>query len=781
MLWTPVAGRQQFNSADRAGGRKKFLDRAATLGHTVVSVIRPSLNVNAPWAIVGMIMKHSVNFRSALMLVYGMFTGMTAFWVYVKTLAPTVSFFDSGELISAAYSFGVAHPPGYPLYVLLGWLFGHLPLGEFAYRINLMSALFAALATLMVYGICSVCLMLAAQKRCPKTSPAADDTPDPEQMLRPALAMIAALSFAFSLTHWQHAVIAEVYSLNAFLCGLIVLLLLWWYRGNSVGSRQGAVGSGQGAVDGDLELRTADCGLPTADRSLPPAPCRLPTADWLLLLIAFLFGLGFGNHQTISLLAIPACFLVLTTRPRIILQGKTLAAILLCLLLGLSIYGLAPWRAAQNPAVNWGNPTNWAQFKWLVMREAYENVPSGDALKTLWDELFGEDAGQRLFPDGTQDGQPRMVKKQGIARYYNVLKFSLFWKQLRSFDPLGQFGWFGCVLALIGLVYSLFLDRRLGLTLLIAVCSLVLIIVLIGDPPEENIFLVKEFHTPAYLLTAVWLGLGMMALAKALLWLAPWRKLQYVLVLVSAVYFLIPVGARMLQNLPEVDRRRNYVAYDYATNIMTSLHKNAILFTWGDSGAFPLWYLQIVEQQRPDVTLIHVPHLTAPWFLDQLPPDLFESPAPFDEYGRDLVALLEDIVRKNRTARPIYFDFSSAHSLILPYPLLPNGITYKVMLPGEQIDETVWERYRFRGLLDHTHVARDQDIERTFMMYGSARMELGNYYLELGELEKATREFNLAVQLAPELGEGIVQSLKFRDRLAGERSVELPGPRNSAQ
>ncbi len=672
------------------------------------------------------------DFHNILVYVYGFFTAIVAFWVYVKTLAPTVSFFDSGELISAAHSFGVAHPPGYPLYVALGWLFGKLPVGEFAFRINLMSAFFAALAALMVYGICYV-ILIDARPSCQKSSPVDEKRPNPERLLQPAIAMIAGLSFAFSITHWQHAVIAEVYSLNAFLCGTIVLLLMLWYRVNSTGNR-------------------------------------------LLYLAALLFGLGFGNHQTISLLAIAACFLVLTTRPRILLQLKTLVLILVFLMLGLSIYGMIPLRAAQNPPINWGNPTSWRQFTWLVTREAYKNVRSGDALKTLWIELFDEEASERLFPDGTQQGEPRLVKKRGVSRYYHVLKYSLFARQLRSFDPLEQFGFFGNALALIGLIYSLFVHRRLGLTLLIAVLSLVLIIVIIGDPPEENIFLVKEFHSPAYLLTSVWLGLGMMALVKGALWVAPWRKLQYLLVFVCAVYFLVPVGVRMLQNLPDVDRRRNYVAYDYATNIMNSLQKNAILFTWGDSGAFPLWYLQIVEQQRPDVDLIHVPHLTAPWFIEQLPPELFESPTPFAEYGKNLAALLEDIVRKNIKTRPIYFDFSSAHSLMLPYPLLPNGITYKVILPGNALDETVWEHYRFRGILDDVRIARDQDIDRTFIMYGSARMELGNYYLELEELEKASQQFNLAVQLAPELGEGIVHTLKFRDKLAGEQPVAAPQP-----
>ena len=64
------------------------------------------------------------DFQDILQHIYAAFVGLVTFWIYVKTLAPTVSFFDSGELISAAYTLGVAHPPGYPLYVLLAMWVG---------------------------------------------------------------------------------------------------------------------------------------------------------------------------------------------------------------------------------------------------------------------------------------------------------------------------------------------------------------------------------------------------------------------------------------------------------------------------------------------------------------------------------------------------------------------------------------------------------------------------------------------------------------------------------
>ena len=72
---------------------------------------------------------------------------VVSFALYYCTLAPTVTLVDSGELILAAQTFGVAHPPGFPLYVLLAHAATLLPLGNIAVRVHLASALFGALAS----------------------------------------------------------------------------------------------------------------------------------------------------------------------------------------------------------------------------------------------------------------------------------------------------------------------------------------------------------------------------------------------------------------------------------------------------------------------------------------------------------------------------------------------------------------------------------------------------------------------------------------------------------
>jgi len=73
--------------------------------------------------------------------------GGAALALYAATLAPTVLAGDGGEFQFVPYLLGVAHPTGYPLYTILGWLWSHLlPVGDVAYRMNLFSAFWAALA-----------------------------------------------------------------------------------------------------------------------------------------------------------------------------------------------------------------------------------------------------------------------------------------------------------------------------------------------------------------------------------------------------------------------------------------------------------------------------------------------------------------------------------------------------------------------------------------------------------------------------------------------------------
>ncbi len=136
---------------------------------------------------------------------------------YIKTLTPSVCAGDSGELTTAVYDMGACHPPGYPLYGIVGKLFTFIPVGDIAYRMNLFSGISAAGAVLFLFLICLK--LLGFNRDTGKMS---------LQVHIPAIA--ATFMFAFSLTHWSQAVIGEVYALNVLLSAAVLYMMILWFE-----------------------------------------------------------------------------------------------------------------------------------------------------------------------------------------------------------------------------------------------------------------------------------------------------------------------------------------------------------------------------------------------------------------------------------------------------------------------------------------------------------------------------------------------------------------------
>lgn len=154
-------------------------------------------------------------------ILIALFLFLLSFGVYLKTLAPTVTWGDSGELITNAYTLGITHPSGHPIYCLLGRLFTLLPFGSVAYRVNLMSAFFASLTVVLVYLI-----VLKIKANGPTGQRANGPTGRPFTTHIPAIA--AALCFSFSKSLWSYALVAEIYTLKAFFLALLIFVLLKW-------------------------------------------------------------------------------------------------------------------------------------------------------------------------------------------------------------------------------------------------------------------------------------------------------------------------------------------------------------------------------------------------------------------------------------------------------------------------------------------------------------------------------------------------------------------------
>ncbi len=130
--------------------------------------------------------------------------GLATLACYLLTLAPTVLPGDPGRFQARAYALDIGHATGYPTFIMLGKLFTYLPVGDVAYRVNLSSA---------VYGALAVSLLYLVTIRLTASVPAA---------------LVAAASFGLSRTYWSQAVIAEVYTLHAlFICAVMLALAVW--------------------------------------------------------------------------------------------------------------------------------------------------------------------------------------------------------------------------------------------------------------------------------------------------------------------------------------------------------------------------------------------------------------------------------------------------------------------------------------------------------------------------------------------------------------------------
>ncbi len=244
--------------------------------------------------------------------------GLLSFAVYMQTLLPSVGWGDIARFQYVARVWGIPHRFGYPLYIAISRLFGYLPLGDLAYRINLMSAAFAALAVLMVYFIVTRLM---------------DDWVG---------AASAALSFAFSRALWGQAVMAEVYTLNAFLIGAVVLSLLAWYQTQKVG---------------------------------------------LLYLGIGLYALSFGNHMTVVTLFPAVLYLILVTDYRVLLDLKKVAVMAGLLLLGAAQYLYVILRAQQQPLLNELGPFSWRGWIHWMTRNRFPGQFFGFTLGDQVDRL----------------------------------------------------------------------------------------------------------------------------------------------------------------------------------------------------------------------------------------------------------------------------------------------------------------------------------------------------------------------------------------------------------
>src|ERR1700674_5137282 len=229
-------------------------------------------------------------------------TSAIIFLLYLVTLAPSTAMWDTSEYIAAAFDLGLPHPPGNPFFVILGRFFAILPIApNVAMRINILAALCSSIAAGMWFLITERVLVGWL----------------PERWQRIVGASIAVVVGATAFTVWNQSVVNEkVYTVSLLFFAIVSWLIVRW------------------------------CDDPDG-----------PKADRLIVLSAYLRGLGYATHPGGFLVGPAVGVAILARRPSMILNWRLMAKCVAALVLGLTMFIYEPIRAAHFPPINEGEPT----------------------------------------------------------------------------------------------------------------------------------------------------------------------------------------------------------------------------------------------------------------------------------------------------------------------------------------------------------------------------------------------------------------------------------------
>ncbi len=583
--------------------------------------------------------------------------------LYLSTMAPTTSFWDAGEFIAVAHGLQVNHPPGAPLYTLLGRIFSmFMPLDLVAESVNFISVLSSSLTVMLLY--------LIIVRLVQEFKGDAELLGRIDKIAMYGGAVIGALAFSVTDTFWFNAVEAEVYALSMFFTSMVVWLALKW------------------AENADEKYNER----------------------WLIL-IAYLFGLAIGVHLLnlltlffvaliiyfkkyefsiksllitagISIVAFLAIYpFTIFTLPDIALnvkqatygligpitffiiivailgwaiwfthhRGKRLANIvLICyamILIGFSSYALIPIRSLTDPPIDENDPETVESFISYLKREQYGSTPLLTGY-TYDDESGRIDRSEEVF-------FPRRYSWRGshLQQYANYssdwdyfLEYQLDHMYIRYFSwnfigresDIQGAGWqagftesefednpahnsyfyLPFLLGLFGLLFHFQRDwkRALAVLTLFIMTGAAIIVFLNQTPlqPRERDYA----YVGSFFAFSIWIGLGatgIVTLIKEHL-----TKNKFISLAAAGILFAAVPLLMGLQNYNDSDRSTNYVPADYAYNLLMSVDPNAILFTNGDNDTFPLWYLQEVKGVRTDVRIVCLSLLNTEWYIKQL-------------------------------------------------------------------------------------------------------------------------------------------------------------------
>ena len=505
--------------------------------------------------------------------------------VYAATLAPGVTLWDAGELVAAVHGLGVPHPPGTPLFVLVGRAWSLLLPGvPTALATNLLSAAATAAA-------CAVLAWLATR-----------------WLRSAALGAAAGVTAGLAATVWRSANETEVYAVALLLAALTLLAAERAGRDGTM--RSLALVAYLFALAVPLHL-FALVAAPAAIALAAAGPGGRVDGRRLALLAGALLmagGAGTVRWPVAALGALLAAGAALapgasTADAASAGEGparrRWLAPLALgaVVLLGVSAVVVLLVRARHLPALDQGHPATWPALLEVIARRQYAVAPLWPRQAPLWLQVGNLlEYADWQFALGLAPSPPPSWGRTGLTVLYVLLGLHGAVVHRRA----DRRSWRALLLLLLGgsLGVVAYLNLRAGPSFGVGVL------------PPDAVHEARErdyFFTLAFWVWGAWAGVGAVAASRR--WLGrTWP---------GAALAVLPLAL----NWRAADRARGRdatIARDAALAMLVPAPVGAVLLAAGDNDTYPLWYLQQVEGVRPDVTVVVTPLLPAAWYRAEL-------------------------------------------------------------------------------------------------------------------------------------------------------------------
>jgi hypothetical protein len=387
--------------------------------------------------------------------------------------------------------------------------------------------------------------------------------------------------------------------------------------------------------------------------------------------LAAALAVGLGSSWPLTLLLGPAVGFVLIRNRRQLSVPSFLQASAAGLLVVVALYGFVVVRAGQHPQVNWGEATSIGRLGSLVGRSDFMyRVKSNPTSET---GRPGTPSGSR--PRINTESKPELATRSsstiGRLATSTGVEASIFTHEL---------GISAIVLAAWGLFVG-FSRRREPVfypVLLVFLGNLVGAVVVTGAPSYNgyDTNLVHEgFVLGCYFVLGAWLAVGatdLVATARESNWPADPRTRR------TLVTWVVPAAIGLLVLVPSIvghwgvaHRDADPLADRYAKTVLDSLPPRAVVFIWGFERAEPMFYRQVVKDERPDVVVVSSELLTKDWYPEQISREIGR---PLPRQLNDTVADARRAVEAVRGFRPVYMDMPTAQTLAASVGYRPAGL-----------------------------------------------------------------------------------------------------------